>query len=142
ETPRRGNSRGGYERDRPQEGVYTSNFWDIELAVEMTDKGVIARPLSGLLIADGPEPSDLVPARDGTLIGRGGMFNGFEVTLGADGSLYGGLYPYRFARTGDVQMAKEEPLDEAADLVGDWGGAITTPMGPMIVTLSVTDAHV
>jgi CubicO group peptidase (beta-lactamase class C family) len=121
------------------DGLYVSNFWDIELAVETTAEKTSARPLSGLVVSDGAEPSILVPAGDATFVGSGGMLGGFEVNVGADGAIYGGLYPYRFARLGDVPATVDEPLDETADLVGSWTGTITTPMGALALSVEVAD---
>jgi hypothetical protein len=122
-------------------GLYASNFWDIVLAVETTDEITSTRPLSGLVVSDGPEPSLLVPAAgDATFIGSGGMLSGFEVTVGEDRAIYGGLYPYRFARLGDVPAILDEPLDEGADLIGTWRGTITTPMGALALSLELTGA--
>jgi len=119
------------------DGLYTSSFWDIELAVETMDEITSARPLSGLVVSDGPEPSLLVTTGDAPFIGSGGMLSGFEVSLGEDGSLYGGLYPYRFTRIGEVPAIIDEPLDEDIALTGAWRGTITTPMGPLAVSLEV-----
>jgi hypothetical protein len=128
----------GVATTAPADGVYASSFWDIEIAVEESDGGLTTRPLSGLVISDGSEPSTLTPVGDRKFAADGGMFNGFEVTVGEDGALYGGLYPYRFARTGDVSVTVEEPVDETADLTGAWSGTITTPMGALAIGLEVT----
>jgi hypothetical protein len=128
----------GVGGESPGDGLYASSFWDIELAVETGDAGLAARPLRGLVISDGPEPSLLVSTDDATFVGDGGMLNGFEVTIGEDGSLCGGLYPYRFTRTGDIPATPNEPLDEDVDLTGRWNGTITTPMGALACTLEVT----
>jgi hypothetical protein len=114
-----------------------SSFWDIELAVEASDEGVTVRPISGLVVADGPDPSVLTPSHDGAFIGEGGMLSGFEVNLGEDSAIYGGLYPYRFAFTGDVPVMLEEPVDETAELSGAWRGTIATPMGALALSLDV-----
>jgi CubicO group peptidase (beta-lactamase class C family) len=119
------------------EGLYRSAFWDIDVVVEAIDDGLTARPISGLVVSDGPQPSTLVPAGDGNFVAEGGMFGGFGVTLGDDGALYGGLYPNRFVRAGDVPVAVVEPIDEAADLAGHWKGIATTPMGDLSLTLNV-----
>jgi hypothetical protein len=138
ERPRRGVSTGaGGDAPMPEAGLYSSNFWDIELAVETTDEVFTARPLSSLVISDGPEPSDLIPVGDAAFTGEGGMLSGFEVTLGADGSLYGGPYPYRFTRSGDIPAPADEPLDETPHLAGVWRGTIATPMGALALSLDV-----
>ena len=121
------------------DGLYTSSFWDIELAVETRDDITSARPLSGLVVSDGPEPSLLLAAGEATFVGKGGMLGGFEVNVGADGAIYGGLYPYRFVRIGDIPATLDEPLDEGADLTGTWRGTITTPMGALALSLEFAD---
>lgn len=121
----------------PPDGLYTSSFWDIELAVEASDEGTTARPISGLVVADGAEPSALTPAGDSTFTGEGGMLSGFAVTLDKGGAIYGGLYPYRFARIGDIPVVLVEPVDGAAKLEGAWRGTIETPLGPLALSLEV-----
>jgi len=73
------------------------------------------------------------------------MFDGFELTfdVGADQgavSFYGGVYPFRFDRQGDVVPAQDEVPDEDAELVGRWSGTAATPLGPMLVRLEIVDA--
>jgi hypothetical protein len=119
-------------------GIYRSSFWDIDLAVETTDDGVTAQPLSGLVISDGPEPSFLRPTDSGGFIGEGGMLHGFDITVDEDGGFYGGLYPYRFGPVGDIPAATVEPIDEGADLPGVWRGTVETPMGKLLFDVTVS----
>jgi CubicO group peptidase (beta-lactamase class C family) len=121
----------------PPDGLYSSSFWAIELAVETGDGALTARPVSGLVITDGPEPSRLDPTSDDAFSAEGGMLHGFEVTVTEDGALHGGLYPFTFTRIGDLPTPDEEPVDEDADVVGSWKGSATTPMGTLAISLEV-----
>ena len=123
--------------DLPLDGLYRSSFWDIEVAVETADDEVALRPLAGLGVSDGSEPSVLRHADGGAFIGEGSMFHGFDVTVGEDDSFYGGLYPFRFERVGEVPTPVTEPIDESADLIGRWTGAVETPMGALALTVDV-----
>jgi hypothetical protein len=120
------------------DGLYRSSFWDMDLAVATTDEGVTAQPLSGLVISDGPEPSFLRPTDSGGFIGEGGMLHGFDITVDEDGGFYGGLYPYRFGPVGDIPAATVEPIDEGADLPGVWRGTVETPMGKLLLDVTVS----
>jgi CubicO group peptidase (beta-lactamase class C family) len=122
----------------PRPGVYTSNFWDIEIALEREGEEPTTKPLSGLVVTDGPEPTRLMATEEGTFAGDGGMFHGFDVTVSDDGSVYGCPYPYRFERTGELPAAPP-PLDAGDNVLGTWRGAVRTPMGPLAITFEVTD---
>lgn len=113
-------------------GVYKSTFWDIEL--EAREDSLVAT--AGLVISEDPSPSTLRPITPSTFDAEGGMFHGFEVTLEGD-LIYGGLYPFTFVRSGDLPGAPP-PVDENADLIGAWAGHVTTPMGPIPLTLRIT----
>ena len=68
------------------------------------------------------------------------MFHGFEVTFqpGDAPAFTGGVYPFTFERVGDIPQPK--PIDEEADLTGEWRGSIHTPMGPLAGTLIIVSA--
>ncbi|MEO8456746.1 MAG: serine hydrolase domain-containing protein [Chloroflexota bacterium] len=114
------------------EGVYASSFWDVVL--EAHDDELIAT--TGNVMSEDPAASKLHPITPNVFEGEGGIFHGFEVTLEGD-QLYGGIYPFTFTRTGDLP---DEPssVDEGAHLTGDWRGLVTTPLGPLSLTLHIT----
>lgn len=113
-------------------GVYKSTFWEIEL--EARDDKLV--PTVGLVMSENPTPSTLHPITPGTFEAEDGMFHGFEVTLEGD-QIYGGLYPFTFTRSGDLP-GDPPPIDEDTELVGTWSGHVTTPMGPIPLTLRIT----
>jgi hypothetical protein len=68
------------------------------------------------------------------------MFGGWELTFEFDGEgkaagFSGGLYPWRFARTGDVPAPAV--VDEGAALLGSWTGTIASPLGAVPSTLTI-----
>jgi hypothetical protein len=65
------------------------------------------------------------------------MFHGFEMAFdeGDSPGFSGGVYPFQFLRVGEVP--KPEPIDEGADLTGEWTGTVETPMAPLPITLRV-----
>jgi hypothetical protein len=112
-------------------GVYKSTFWDMEF--ESRPPALVAT--AGLVLNDGPAPSVLQPTSASTFDAEGGIFHGYEVAVEGDRA-YGGLYPFTFARAGDLPVP--QVIDETAELIGDWKGFVTTPIGPIALTLSVT----
>ena len=123
-------------------GRYVSNFWGVEANVRL-DGGLPAVDVQGGIVASiEGERSYLIRGEDGALCGYDGPFDGFDVTFepGAGGEtarFYGGLYPWRFDRQGDVMPLL--PVDEEADLKGRWIGTIDSPLGPVPVRLYVAD---
>jgi len=113
-------------------GVYKSTFWDIEL--EAREDSLVAT--AGLVLSEDPSPSTLHAITPSTFDAEGGIFHGFEVTLEGD-RIYGGLYPFTFVRSGDLP-GPPPPIDETADLIGTWAGHVTTPMGPIPLTLRIS----
>lgn len=113
-------------------GVYKSTFWDIEL--EAREDSLVAT--AGLVLSEDPSPSTLHAITPSTFDAEGGIFHGFEVTLEGD-RIYGGLYPFTFVRSGDLP-GPPPPIDETADLIGTWAGHVTTPMGPIPLTLCIS----
>jgi CubicO group peptidase (beta-lactamase class C family) len=111
-------------------GRYKSTFWDIE--IESRPPKLVAT--AGLVLSDGPATSALEPTGDSTFDAEGGMFHGFEVAVEGD-CVYGGLYPFTFIRAGDLPVP--QAIDETAELIGDWKGFITTPIGPIALTLNL-----
>jgi CubicO group peptidase (beta-lactamase class C family) len=112
-------------------GVYKSTFWDIEL--ESRPPALVAT--AGLVLNDGPATSALQPTGESTFDAEGGIFHGFEVAVEGD-RVYGGLYPFTFVRAGDLPAP--QVIDETAELIGDWKGFVTTPIGPIALTLSIS----
>ncbi len=128
----------GPEATLPEPGIYKSTFWDIELEA----RGDMITPISGLVLAGENPPSKLLPTDDYFFEASGGMFDGFEVSVHREvvngewqTSIYGGVYPFTFIRTGD--LPEEQPIDESADLIGTWHGKTQTPVGPLVVTVKI-----
>lgn len=121
----------GPEPTSPEPGVYRSTFWDIDLESRPPD--LIAT--AGLVLNDGPATSELRPTSDSTFDAEGGMFHGYEVAVEGE-RVYGGLYPFTFVRSGELPAP--QVIDEAAELTGDWKGFVTTPIGPIALTLSIS----
>jgi CubicO group peptidase (beta-lactamase class C family) len=113
-------------------GVYPSNFWEIEM--ESRPPELI--PTIGLVMSENPTPSTLRPTGAATFDAEGGMFHGFELTVEGE-HIYGGLYPFTFTRSGDLP-GPPPPIEENAELIDTWSGHVTTPMGPIPLTLHIT----
>lgn len=113
-------------------GVYKSSFWEIE--IESRPPELV--PTIGLVMSENPTPSKLHATGGATFDAEGGMFHGFEVTVEGE-RIYGGVYPFTFIRAGDLP-GPPPPSDETIDLIGDWSGFVTTPLGPIKTTLHIT----
>jgi len=130
----------GFESFR---GEYKSTYWDINAELEWERGYPAVTVTGGLVVSDGGEASRLAPLADGAYRATGGMFHGFEVALreiAGDFALTGGLYPLAFKRAGDVAQRADLMPDETADLTGMWRGAVTTPLGAMMLEIRVTGA--
>jgi CubicO group peptidase (beta-lactamase class C family) len=112
-------------------GLYKSTFWDMEF--ESRPPALIAT--DGLVLNDGPATSELRATSASTFDAEGGVFHGYEVALEGD-RVYGGLYPFTFVRAGD--LPEPQVIDETAELIGDWKGFVTTPIGPIALSLHVS----
>ncbi len=124
-------------------GAYTSTYWDIKADLTIEDGRPVLAPKEGLVVSGGEDNSYLEAIDDDVFLARGGMFDGFELTFERGGgpgdiSFFGGVYPFRFDRQGDVAPAAMQPVDEDAVLLGRWRGTAATPMGPMAVGIEVT----
>lgn len=122
-------------------GIYRSTFWDIEVAVRDGLPPTLTAT-DGLVVADEAPTSRLTPVSEESYEGEGGLFHGFEVAFQAEDepTFTGGVYPFKFERVGDIPQ--QEPIDEEADLTGEWRGSIRTPMGPLAVTLYIEGATI
>jgi hypothetical protein len=121
-------------------GSYLSSFWGVEATLTVDDGVPSVNVEGGLVASEDGERSYLRRDADGIVRGIDGPFDGFEVTIerGPDGTatrFYGGVYPFRFDRVGDVAPLTE--VDEQADVVGRWGGTVQSPLGPLPVALNV-----
>lgn len=117
-------------------GVYRSTFWDIEVEARDGEPPTFTTT-EGVVVADEAGTSTLEAVSQETYEGEGGMFHGFEVAFqaGDEAEFSGGVYPFRFVRVDAIP--REKPIDEEADLTGEWQGSIHTPMGPLAVKLRV-----
>jgi CubicO group peptidase (beta-lactamase class C family) len=115
-------------------GLYKSTYWDIEL--EAREDTLTAT--YGFVVSEDAEQSRLTPTSPVTVDAEGGIFHGFELTVEGE-RIYGGVYPFTFVRSGDLP-GPPPPIDEQADLIGEWTGALTTPLGPIKTTLNITSA--
>ncbi|MEX1255482.1 MAG: serine hydrolase domain-containing protein [Dehalococcoidia bacterium] len=119
-------------------GRYRSNFWGHD-AIVRGESGVVT-----VVVDDSPgHLSRLDPAGEGVFRAVGGFFAGAELTFEADdednvASFSGGLYPWRFDRTGDVPPPVQ--VDESADARGRWEGTLVSPYGPLPAVLVVSDS--
>jgi CubicO group peptidase (beta-lactamase class C family) len=125
-------------------GLYKSTYWDIEGQVTVQDGSPIVHIYHGLLVGPGGANSRLERLGDGVYRALDGMFDGFDLTFefGDDGKaarFYGGVYPFQFERQGDVAPVAEPVVDETVNLVGRWVGTVASPLGPLPVSLAVTD---
>ncbi len=134
-----GDADGEWERAA---GSYHSSFWGIEATVTVEDGAPSVTMEGGIVAGAEGERSYLRRDEAGIVRGVGGPFDGFELTFeyGAGGkatTLYGGVYPFRFDRVGDVAPPTE--IDEEADVVGRWSGTVQSPLGPVPVEINVAD---
>jgi hypothetical protein len=123
-------------------GAYRSTYWDIDAKLTAEEPGPVITVTGGLVVSDGGEPSRLSALGGGRFAADGGMLHGFEVEIGErDGSaaFSGGLYPFTFRRTGDIEQEEELRPDESADLTGVWRGTAATPLGPLAIEFGVAD---
>jgi CubicO group peptidase (beta-lactamase class C family) len=118
-------------------GLYHSTFWDIGVEARDGDSPTLTTT-EGLIVADEAGESKLTPIAAATFDAADGMFHGFEVAVAGE-HIVGGVYPFTFSRRGDLLTANE-PVDEEADLVGAWVGTVRTPMGPLAITISISDS--
>ena len=137
--------RGSAEQVQRLAGRYGSTYWDIKADITIEGGQAWLTVTGGLVVSAEHPKSSLFQGGDGVFLARGGMFDGFELTfdVGTDPSVvsfYGGVYPLRFDRQGDVVPVAELARDEAAELVGSWSGTAATPLGPMLVRLEIVDA--
>jgi CubicO group peptidase (beta-lactamase class C family) len=136
EAPRNGTS--GPDLS-PFGGRYRSNFWNVIADVRREADTLTVTVPTGLINAYQEEISRLEPDGDGSLVGRGGMFDGFQVAFREDGGsirFAGGVYPYVFTRESET-IPPEEPTQESAVLTGVWRGTIDTPIGSLAATLMI-----
>jgi len=123
-------------------GRYVSNFWArADLGGE---DGILTLRTDPFLIDPVEAVSYLEPIAAGRFRVQDGGFGGWELTFEFDGNgnangFVGGVYPFLFRRSGDVPPAAT--LEEDADLAGRWAGIVSSPMGPVPVTLDIMDAE-
>lgn len=122
-------------------GSYVSTFWSVEATLTVDDGVPSVNVEGGVVASEGGERSYLRRGADGMVRGVDGAFDGFEVTFehGPDGKatkFYGGVYPFRFDRVGDVEPPTE--IDEGADVMGRWNGTVQSPLGPVPVEINVS----
>jgi CubicO group peptidase (beta-lactamase class C family) len=113
-------------------GLYKSTYWEIEL--EVREDTLTAT--SGLVVSEDAEQSRLTPTSPVTVDAEGGIFHGFELTFEGE-RICGGVYPFTFVRSGNLP-GPPPPIDTQADLIGEWSGALMTPLGPIKTTLHIT----
>ena len=122
-------------------GRYISNLW--ARAELRADEGILTlRTEPGGTIDPVESVSYLERIGEGRFRVHDGGFGGWELTFefAADGnanSFVGGVYPFLFRRSGDVLPAAAQD----ADLAGRWAGIVSSPMGPVPVTLDIMDAE-
>ena len=118
-------------------GRYRSNFWGIEAELRVHE---------GALVLEVDDTKSCLEQVDRARFhAHDGYFGGFELTfeVGEDGKapqFSGGVYPYSFRRYADAIPAAERVIDERANLVGRWSGTVSSPLGPVPVSLEVGDA--
>lgn len=127
-------------------GRYVSNFWGIAASLTVDDGTPSLHVEGGIISTVEGERSELVAVGEGTVRGRGGPFDGFELTFEFDPAgqaqrFCGGLYPFCFDRQGDVAPAAARSIDERANLTGGWHGTVSSPVGPVPLSLSVDNEH-
>jgi CubicO group peptidase (beta-lactamase class C family) len=123
-------------------GSYLSTYWDVEAALTIEDGALVLTATGPFLVSNGDAKSYLEPVGEGVFRAHDGAFDGFELAFeyGDDGKaarFYGGVYPFRFERTGDIATAQQLTVDEEAALVGRWSGIVSSPLGPLPVSLDV-----
>jgi CubicO group peptidase (beta-lactamase class C family) len=123
-------------------GSYLSTYWDVEAALTIEDGTLVLTATGPILASNGGAKSYLEPVGEGVFRAHDGAFDGFELAFeyGDDGKaarFYGGVYPFRFERTGDIATAQQLTVDEEAALVGRWSGIVSSPLGPLPVSLDV-----
>jgi CubicO group peptidase (beta-lactamase class C family) len=134
----------GPETDlKPFEGAYRSTYWDITADLTLEGAKATMTITDGLVATDAGEPSNLRPPAEYGYRAEGGMFHGFDVALleSEDGpAVSGGLYPFTFRRTGEITAKAELMPDVGADLNGLWRGTARTPLGPIMLEITVSNA--
>jgi hypothetical protein len=128
-------------------GRYLSTFWGIEATLVIQD-GLPLLNFEGasFIASEEAESSHLLQDEDGIVWGVDGPFDGFELNFEHDAAgratrFYGGVYPFRFDREGDLVPAAALRLDEEAELIGGWRGTIVSPLGAVPMTLQIVDSH-
>jgi hypothetical protein len=124
------------------EGAYESTYWNIAADLSV-DGGIPAVTVTGgRVVADAGEVTHFTALGGGGFRAEGGMFHGFEVALEdrEGGPVFaGGLYPFTFKRTGEMEPKEVLTPDEPAELVGHWRGTAVTPLGPLMLEFEVSD---
>ena len=126
----------------PFGGSYRSTYWDIDADLTLEGEMATMTITDGLVVSDAGEASGLRPAGEKGWRADGGMFHGFDVALleSGDGrAVSGGLYPFTFRRAGNIAAKAELIPDVGADLNGLWLGTAETPLGPMMLEITVSD---
>lgn len=123
------------------DGGYRSTYWGIRAELEQHDDGP-SLTVSGSVLS-GEMRSKLDPT-DGRWLGRGGMFDGWELDLLTDadgkGRIFGGVYPFELIADDTAIVRLPKIVNEDGDANGNWSGTADTPYGIMPIELSVTPA--
>jgi hypothetical protein len=128
--------------DKIFEGAYRSTYWEANADVRADGDTPTITVTDGLIVSDGGEPTRLTPLSESIYAADGGILHGFEIcmdTLVEGPAFAGGLYPFSFKRTGEIEEVEELAPDETADLTGHWRGTAVTPLGPLLIEFDVVD---
>jgi CubicO group peptidase (beta-lactamase class C family) len=123
-------------------GNYLSTYWDVETALTIEGGTPVLTATGPFLVSNGGAKSYLEPAGEDIFRACDGACDGFELAFdygdgGKAARFYGGVYPFRFERTGDIVACQEPVVDEEAVLVGRWSGTVSSPLGLLPASLEV-----
>ncbi len=127
-------------------GRYVSNYWSIDATISAADGLAVANVEGAIVATEGGERSYLEFQEPNVARAHGGPFDGFDLGFEpGDGNtaprFYGGLYATRYDWQGEAPSASELSVDVTADVVGEWSGSVASPLGPLPMTLGISDAQ-